>query len=141
MWGDRTRVFIDLSVDLLEDADLKQLEADAADLGSEYFRRERHHVASAFYGLAGIAHEELEERRQNAGNPGWTQAASFTVPVEFDPTASAEHNKDDVGTVMAHAMAMAESQDVSDDLAQIWFGVVRRLARERDRLRTERVIL
>ena len=140
MWGTRARVFIDLSVDRIEDIDLEQLAGDAADLGSTYARRERHHVASAFYGLAGVASEELDERRQNVGNPDWTQAASWTFPVEFDSTSNAEHNKDDLGTVMARAMAMAERLDVSDDLAGLWFQVVRRLVRERDRLRIDRVI-
>lgn len=141
MWGDRRRLFIDLSIEFLDEWDLEQLVEDASALAMEYRGRERVHVAASFAALASVASGELEERQTNSNNPEWVQASSWTVPVEFDPTSSAEHNKDDLGTVMAHAMAMAERAEISDDLAHLWFRIVRQLARERDRLRRERVIL
>jgi hypothetical protein len=141
MWGDRKRVFIEVSIDRLDEWDLGQLIEDAETLASEYARRERHVVASSFSALASVAYGELEDREKNAGEPDWTQDSWLTVPVEFDPTSSTEHNKDDLGTVIAHAMAMAERTDMSDELAHLWFQIIRHLARERDRLRGEGVLL
>ncbi len=42
---------------------------------------------------------------------------------------------------MARTMALTERDDISDDLASVWFRVVRQLAVERDRLRRDGVIL
>jgi hypothetical protein len=139
MWGDRNRVFIHLSMDLVDDADLLQLEADASDLGHQYANRERGHIAAAMYAIAGIADAARTERER--ADPDAMDFVSWSAPVEFDVTSNAEHNKDDLGTLMAQAMAQAERQDIGDDLAYIWFSVVRQLARERDRLRQVGAIL
>ena len=138
VWGDRKRVFIEWSIGRLDEWDLGQLIEDAEALAGEYDRRDRQHVASSFSGLASLAYSELEDRDMNERD--WRESAWVTIPVDFDPTSSAEHNKDDLGTVMAHSMAMAERTDISDDLAHVWFQIVRQLARERDRLRLEGVL-
>lgn len=139
MWGDRRRLFIEWALDRLDEWDLGQLIEDAEALATEYDRRERHHVASAFSTLASFAYDELEDRENSERYS--TGSTWVTAAVDFDPTSGAEHNKDDLGTVMARAMEVAERTDINDDLAHVWFQVIRDLARERDRLRAEGVLL
>lgn len=138
MWGDRTRVFIEWTLYRLDEWELGQLIEDAEALAEHYRLRERHSVASAFSTLASLAYGDLEDRERGAD---LAVSAWATAAVGFDPTSGPEHNKDDLGTVMARAMAMAERSDISDDLAHFWFQVIRDLARERDRLRREGMVL
>jgi hypothetical protein len=138
MRGDRKAIVIEWTLYRLDEWDLGQLIEDAEALAEQYRLRERPSVAAAFSTLASLAYGDLEDRERGAD---LTVSAWVTLAVDFDPTSGPEHNKDDLGTVMARAMAMAERSDISDDLAHFWFQVVRDLARERDRLRREGVVL
>jgi hypothetical protein len=59
--------------------------------------------------------------------------------VEFDPTSPPEHNKDDLGTVIARVIALADSGHGGSSHA--WVRIAGHLATERDRLRRDGVIL
>ena len=108
---------------------------DAYALGVLYQERERHAPASALLTLFDFATAELEERANGVGTLASTQ---WTSPIEFDPTSPPEHNKDDLGTVIARVIALAER---NDDVAPAWRQIAEHLAKERDRLRREGVIL
>lgn len=110
--------------------------ADAYALGVIYETRERHAPAAALFTLSEFAVAELEDRKRGANASGPTYWSS---PVEFDPTSPPEHNKDDLGTVIAQAIALAD--EGPDGPGYAWAKIAENLAKERDRLRREGVIL
>jgi hypothetical protein len=125
-----------VSLDALSDDELEAMAGDAYALGVVYEKRERHAPASALFTLSDFAIAELEDRKRGGSASGTTYWSS---PVEFDPTSPPEHNKDDLGTVIARAIALA-SED-PDGPGYAWSRIAEHLARERDRLRREGVIL
>jgi len=137
-WMAPNRLRISIDLHRLDEHDMAQFSEDASDLEWVYHRRERLLVSSSLMAVSGAADAALEDSRSPDPDM-W--GASYDVSLPFDPSSNPEQNKDELGTLMARVMALAERQDIDDDLAHVWFGVVRQLARERDRLRRERVIL
>jgi len=137
-WMAPNRLRIDIDLGGLDEYDMAQFSEDASDLGWVYHARDRLLVSSSLMAVSGAADAALEDSQ--SPNPNmW--GASYSVSLPFDPLSNPEQNKDELGTLMARVMAFAERQEFGDELAHKWFGVVRQLARERDRLRREGVIL
>jgi len=130
------RIVIEVSFDTLSDDDLEGMAGDAYGLGVLYADRERHATASALFRLADFANAELEDRTRGAKS---LETTYWTSPVEFDPTSPPEHNKDDLGTVIARVIALADSEPGGP--GYVWAKIASHLAKERDRLRREGVIL
>lgn len=115
------------------------MKGNAYSLGVLCSDRERHattSVTSALCTLADSANAEIEDRTR-AGRS--SETVYWTSPVEFDPTAPPEHENDDLGTVIARIIALADSED--GDLAYVWAKIASHLAKERERLRHDAVIL
>lgn len=136
-WIAPNRLRVSMSLDWLSLEDLHEIAADATDLAWVYHARERMLLSSSLLALAGAAETEFEGRERE-GVEQWS--ASIDVSLEFDPTSNPEQNMDELGTLMAHVMVFAERDSIEDRVAWVWFGVVRQLARERDRLRREGVV-
>ncbi len=130
------RIVMEVSFDSLSDDDLEGMAGDAYALGVLYADRERHATASALFTLADFADAELEDRSRGAKS---LETTYWTSPVEFDPTSPPEHNKDDLATVIARVIALADSEHGSP--GYVWAKIASHLAKERDRLRREGVIL
>lgn len=130
------RVVIEVSLDALSDDDLEAMAGDAYALGVVYETRDRHAPASALFTLSDFAIAELGDRKRGVSASG---ATYWSSPVEFDPTSPPEHNKDDLGTVIARAIALAS--DDPDGPGYAWARIAEHLAKERDRLKREGVIL
>jgi hypothetical protein len=127
-----------MSLSGLRREELLQLAEDSQELGWVYHHRERLLLSSALLGLAGAAEDE-NDGREREGAPYYSD--SMELSLEFDVTSNPEQNKDELGTLMARIMEIAERDTIEDDVAWLWFSVVGQLARERDRLRSEGVIL
>jgi hypothetical protein len=82
--------------------------------------------------LSDFALAELEDRKRGVSASGTTYWSS---PVEFDPTSTPEHTKDELRTVIARAIALASENP--DGAGSAWGRIAEHLAKERDRLRRE----
>jgi hypothetical protein len=130
------RIRLEVCFDTLDEDELTVLAGDAYALGVLYQDRERHAAASALFTLSDFAQAEIDDRAR-AGRISDT--VIWSSPVEFDPTAPAEHKKDDLGTVIARIIALADAD--GGGVGHVWARIASQLAKERDRLRREGVIL
>ena len=87
-------------------------------------------MAGVFAGLATMVAAELDDRRGGDLPALWL---SLTAPIE--PTAPAEAVKDDIGSLMAWAIAVSDQRETRGATRLLWRGVIAELARNRDRLR------
>lgn len=139
-WMAANRLRFSVNVDRLSPDDLRQVAEDAEELAWIYHRRERSLLSSSLLALSGAAESEIEDRAR-AERGGVNEYTLLTeVSLEFDATSNPEQNMDELGTLMAHVMALAERDTVEQEVSDYWFDVVRALAKERDRLRRKGVV-
>ena len=115
---------------LVSDEDLEWFAEQAYPIGGLYHGRGREMVASYFIGLASAAAGEVEARAAHED-----PADSVDISIPFDPTAPAEHCKDDLGTIIAHVLGRVDDEESSDEVVWLWRRVLIDLLRQRDELR------
>ncbi len=112
------------------DWDLEEFAAQADEIGWLYHRRDRKMVADYFLALGGAALGEIESRREYED-----RALSVDISIPFDPTAPAEHCKDDLGTIIARVLVRVDERETSEGVARLWRRVLIDLLYQRDELR------
>jgi len=117
--------------DFASDDELKDFADQADEIGWSYHRRGREMVASFFLAIGGAAEGEVEERRKRDGD----RAVGVDVSIPLDPTAPPEHLKDDIGTILAHVLALVDNEETSTEVNDLWRRVLIDLLNERDELR------
>lgn len=130
-WFSDRRIRGSVSTDFASDEDLEEFARQADEVGWSYHRRGREMVASLFLAIGGAAELEVEERRRRGGE----RAACVDVSIPLDPTAPAEHAKDDVGTILARVLALVDNEETSTEVNDLWRRVLIDLLNERDELR------
>ncbi len=119
-----------VSTFLQSDLDLERFAEQADAIGWRYYRRGRKMVADDFLGLGSAAAGEVEARR------GYdAEADSVDISIPFDATAPAEHCKDDLGTIIAHVLALVDDDESSEEVVRLWRRVLIDLLYQRDELR------
>ena len=119
-----------MSTDFLSNDELEEFARQAEALGWDYHRRGRQMVASYFLRLAGAASGEVKDRARHL-----ERAISVDISIPLDETAPGDHQKDDIGTVLARILQLMDDLEVSEDVNWVWRRIFVELSRQRDELR------
>ncbi|MFI5261011.1 MAG: hypothetical protein ACHQZR_00485 [Candidatus Limnocylindrales bacterium] len=129
-WFSDRKVRGSVPTDFESNDDLEEFARQAYELGWTYHQRGREMVGSFFLSIGGAAEGEVEERHRTGD-----RSVCVDVAVPLDPTAPAEHTKDDLGTILAHVLALRDNEETSTEVNHLWHRVLIGLLNERDELR------
>lgn len=130
-WFSDRKIRGSVSTDFASDDGLLAFAEQADEIGWSYHKRGRQTVAGFFLAVGGAAASEVEERTARGGD----RAVCVDISVPLDPTAPAEHLKDDVGTILAHVLALVDNEETDSEVNALWRRILIDLLHERDELR------
>jgi hypothetical protein len=105
--------------------DLAQWYEQAKGLSDLFEERERQTVSGFFMGIAAMAMFSAQGLLTGAEHE-----SSLVTPTDF--TAPDDHQRDDIGTLMAHVMAVMDKPETRPNVRETWRQVLVALMRNRD---------